>query len=104
VSQFDTKTIGLIGAALGALVSLLKEVISWIEDRGALNKEKKHIDNAKMEIDFIVAWMEAASKFSGEDIESHKLVAKNRLTSLISPSLVVNQGKPGRLISVVFNV
>ncbi|MDD5579785.1 MAG: hypothetical protein PHY16_10965 [Methylobacter sp.] len=90
-------------ALLPLLLPLIKdELIPFIKGRNAFNKEKKHIESAKIEIDFIVAWMEAASKFSGEDIENYKLMAQDRLGSLLSPPPVVHKGKPGWLINGVF--
>lgn len=110
--QIDTEFLASVGAIIGALSALMPQLLPWLKDRDNLSKNKKKIESAKLEMEFITSWMSASSQFSGEDIELKKAQAKIQWMNLLDVSAITSQQdsdseeqeKPsaGILINLVF--
>jgi len=83
---------GLVGALFGVVAAIVPHIIPWLTDRGKLARERKRMEFAKLEVDFISAWMEAASSYTDDEIEKRKNHAKAHLVNLLdSPELLTNK-------------
>jgi hypothetical protein len=73
---------GLIGAIIGAIPALLGVVAPWLRDRDRVSTEKRRIELAKAEVEFISAWLDAVEKAPGDNVKTIKLLALDRLSQL----------------------
>ncbi len=79
--------IGLIGAAIGVIPALIGVIIPWLRNRDKTSQAMRDLDLAKKEVEFILAWLEAASSISDDvDRKSIQSDARSRLNSLMSAS------------------
>jgi hypothetical protein len=80
-----TAWLGLISAAVGATPAVFGVVMPWLRDRDRIATERRRLELAKVEVDFIAAWLDAAAKLSGPDFETMKAEARERLNRLLEP-------------------
>ncbi|MDP1535175.1 MAG: hypothetical protein Q8L92_16490 [Rubrivivax sp.] len=110
MNDLNTELLAPLGALLGAIGAVGQLLMPWLRDRSQSAKERKRIEFAKLEVDFISAWMAAASAFSGDDIDAKKTEAKKRLALLLAPSEIdpamslqqSNEPRAGILVSIAF--
>ena len=83
---------GLIGAAIGAIPGVLGVVIPWLRNRDKNSQAMRELDLAKKEVEFISAWLEAASSIADEeDRKAIQREARARLDSLMSANRIATQ-------------
>jgi hypothetical protein len=83
MNEFNIAWFGLLGAAIGAIPSLLSVVIPWLRDRDKLATDKRALEVAKIEVEFISSWIDAAAKLPGADMDPYKAFARERLSRLL---------------------
>lgn len=84
MADFNIAWLGLLGAVVGAVPALIGAVVPWLRDRDRISTEKRAFELAKLEVEFVSAWIDAASKLSGDEVEAPKAIARARLYRLIS--------------------
>lgn len=77
---------GLLGAIVGAIPALIGAVVPWVRDRDRIATAKRTMELAKLEVEFVSAWIDAASKLSGDEMDAQKAVARARLYRLLGDS------------------
>ena len=83
---------GLIGAAIGAIPGVLGVVIPWLRNRDKNSQAMRELDLAKKEVEFISAWLEAASSIADEeDRKAIQREARARLDSLMSANKATSE-------------
>ena len=84
MNDFSIALLGLLGAIAGTLPGLIGAVRTWLRERDRTAKRRRAVELAKLEVEFISSWMDAASKLTGEEIEARKAMAQERLLLLMS--------------------
>lgn len=74
---------GLIGAAIGAVPALISAVGPWMRARDRIARERRLMELAKLEVEFVSSWLDAADKLEGADLADQRRQARERLGQLI---------------------
>ena len=99
MSEFNIALLGLLGAVVGAVPVLVGVVGAWFKDRDRIATEKRTLELAKLEVEFVSAWIDTAAKFSGDEVETQKAMARARLCRLLAdeaPTEMRSSGGPIR--------
>ncbi len=62
-----------LGALLGAITAIITQLIPWLKNRDDMEQDRKKLELAKMEVEFITSWIKTANEFIG-DINQNKKI------------------------------